>query len=125
MTINKRAQTNTGIHQTILLFANLLFYMSNNQDVSRALTKRHLTCLLHHGQHHLINTGVAIHIQENFSQVFLMVNPTHPGRTLLQSPVAFVPQLSTTFPWTVPLVSATSGFAGAIVIVFAWIFSLD
>ena len=54
-----------------------------------------------------------------------MVGAAHRGRTLLSSPIAFAPRVQQPFPWTVCAFSVTSGFAAALVVVIAWLLSLE
>ena len=54
-----------------------------------------------------------------------MVGAAHRGRTLLSSPIAFEPRVRQPFPWTVCACSVISGFAAALVVVIAWLLSLE
>ena len=54
-----------------------------------------------------------------------MVGAVHRGRTLLSAPIAFRPTVTSEFPWTVCAISATAGFLTALVLVFAWLMSLE
>ena len=54
-----------------------------------------------------------------------MVGAAHRGRTLLSSPIAFAPRARQPFPWTVCVFSLTSGFAAALIVVIAWLLSLE
>ena len=54
-----------------------------------------------------------------------MGDPVRRGRILLSSPIAFVPKPTACFPWTVCLLSATSGFILGLAVFLAWILSLE
>ena len=54
-----------------------------------------------------------------------MGDPVRRGRILLSSPIAFVPKPAVSFPWTICLLSAASGFLFGLAVILAWILSLE